>query len=49
MTEANVLAGRYRLDRKLGEGAMGRVWLGYDLLIHRRVAIKQMLGAGFRF
>jgi len=45
MTEANVLAGRYRLDRKLGEGAMGRVWLGYDLLIHRRVAIKQMLGA----
>ncbi len=45
MTETNVLAGRYRLDRLLGEGAMGRVWLGYDLLIHRPVAVKQILSA----
>lgn len=45
MTETNVLAGRYRLDRLLGEGAMGRVWLGYDLLLHRLVAVKQILSA----
>lgn len=45
MPEPEVLAGRYRLDRILGEGAMGRVWLGYDLLIHRPVAVKQMLAS----
>jgi serine/threonine protein kinase len=43
LPEPEILAGRYRLDRVLGEGAMGRVWLGYDLLIHRAVAVKQLL------
>jgi len=32
--------GRYRLDRILGEGAFGRVYVGYDELIKREVAIK---------
>ncbi|HQX50585.1 MAG TPA: SUMF1/EgtB/PvdO family nonheme iron enzyme [Planctomycetaceae bacterium] len=32
--------GRYRLDRILGEGAFGRVYLGYDEVIKRQVAIK---------
>ena len=32
--------GRYRLDRVLGEGAFGRVYLGYDDQLHRQVAIK---------
>jgi Protein kinase domain len=32
--------GRYRLDRILGEGAFGRVYLGFDEELHRQVAIK---------
>ncbi len=32
--------GRYRLDRVLGEGAFGRVYLGYDDELRRQVAIK---------
>ena len=32
--------GRYRLDRVLGEGSHGRVYLGYDGQLRRQVAIK---------
>ncbi len=32
--------GRYRLDRVLGEGAFGRVYLGFDEELQRQVAIK---------
>lgn len=32
--------GRYRLDRVLGEGAFGRVYLGYDEELRRQVAVK---------
>ncbi|HJQ82453.1 MAG TPA: serine/threonine-protein kinase, partial [Candidatus Binatia bacterium] len=32
--------GRYRIERELGRGAMGRVFLAYDTEIHRKVAIK---------
>src|SRR5919202_5205588 len=31
---------RYRLDRRLGAGAFGAVWLGYDETLERRVAVK---------
>jgi len=34
--------GRYRLDRELGKGAMGTVYLGQDPKIGREVAIKTM-------
>jgi hypothetical protein len=52
--------GRYRIERELGRGAMGRVFLAYDPQIDRRVAIKtiqifsalpesERLAAGERF
>jgi len=35
-----VLNNRYRLDREMGQGGMGTVYEGYDLLLDRAVAIK---------
>jgi serine/threonine-protein kinase len=34
--------GRYRVEKKIGEGAMGIVYLAYDSMIDRRVAIKSL-------
>ena len=38
--DQQVLAGRYRIDRSIAEGGFGRVYLGFDLELHRAVAIK---------
>ncbi|MBO0872237.1 MAG: serine/threonine protein kinase, partial [Pseudonocardia sp.] len=41
-TEPRRIAGRYRLTEPLGAGAMGTVWSGYDEVLHRAVAIKEL-------
>ncbi len=36
------LISRYRLESVIGRGAMGTVWVAYDEVVHRRVAIKEI-------
>ncbi|MCX5787441.1 MAG: protein kinase, partial [Elusimicrobia bacterium] len=40
--KAQRLAGRYELGRRIGEGGMGLVYEGKDLVLRKRVAIKGM-------
>lgn len=40
-----ILAGKYRIDRAIGQGGYGQVYLGHDLTMDRPVAIKELLGA----
>ncbi|WP_197320714.1 serine/threonine-protein kinase [Saccharomonospora sp. NB11] len=41
--EGRLVAGRYRVIKRIGTGAMGAVWQAHDDVLHRTVAIKQLL------
>jgi len=41
----SLLAGRYRIEDKLGRGGMGAVYLAYDQTLNLRVAVKENLNA----
>jgi eukaryotic-like serine/threonine-protein kinase len=40
--QQRLISGRYRLSVQLGSGAMGTVWSGYDEVLRRRVAVKEL-------
>ncbi len=46
--DREVIAGRYRIERVLGAGASGRVFLAADEVAGRNVAIKMFFAAGAR-
>lgn len=40
-----ILGGKYRIERIIGQGAFGRVYLAFDPLLRRNVAIKELLAS----
>ncbi len=42
LASQRLIADRYRLGRVIGRGSMGVVWLAYDEVLHRPVAVKEV-------
>lgn len=42
-SDDTILNGKYRIERVIGEGAFGRVYLAFDPRVRRNVAIKELL------
>ena len=45
LAAGSVIAGRYRLDRRIARGGMGSIWAGVDTTLDRQIAVK-FLAAG---
>jgi len=45
LTPGMIIAGRYRIDSRIGAGGMGEVWAGEHLSVGSRVALKTLLPA----
>ena len=46
IASGEIVGGRYRLDRQLGEGGMGAVWSATHTVTNKAVALKFLLGRG---
>jgi len=45
LTPGTMIAGRYRIEARVGAGGMGEVWVGEHLAVGARVALKTLLPA----
>jgi serine/threonine protein kinase len=45
---SKVIASKYRIDRRIGQGGFGEVFLGTDLNLKREVAIKVLTDVGYQ-
>ncbi|MFO0757120.1 MAG: protein kinase [Byssovorax sp.] len=45
LTPGAVIAGRYKVERKIGAGGMGEVWVGEHRTVGSKVAVKTLLSA----
>lgn len=41
--QGELLGSKYRLEKMIGSGGMGAVWLAEDIVLHRKVVIKALL------